>query len=183
MRNFVALFVVALPALAAAQFATDCGNATQATFNLCVSNGILDGNKLATTPGTTIENACNNVRENQALYYCCLCNDYTAVQSCYNQLCTTSPSISTIRQQTSQYCDACVPANTVTRSTSLLPFPTLSGTYSTFPTASSTAAPDAISNTASATATATAAAKNDAGSRLAGLSGAVFGGVVGLFMA
>ncbi|KAI8820375.1 uncharacterized protein EV422DRAFT_530652 [Fimicolochytrium jonesii] len=80
MRSFVTL-LLSLPALAAAQFATDCGDATQAKFNRCVSNVISVEAMVwgQLTPGTTLENACNDVRKNEAVYNCCLCESYTVV--------------------------------------------------------------------------------------------------------
>ncbi|KAI8916268.1 hypothetical protein EDD86DRAFT_185675, partial [Gorgonomyces haynaldii] len=120
------MIVAAFASLVSAQ-AVSC-NQNNPTFQQCVSL------QLTTPTGQTGPSdpsaACSSLSANQASYYKCLCEKWTAVIYCYTSYCAGDPALNGATQYQTQFCAAS--ANNPTTSTSLI-----------LPVASSTAQPSA----------------------------------------
>ncbi|KAJ3185177.1 hypothetical protein HDU87_002744 [Geranomyces variabilis] len=153
-----ALLLLVLLALSAspvrAQYATDCGNSTQATFDLCITNAIQNGNKVSVAKGTLPEAACSDVQANQPAYFCCLCSNWRAVHSCHTQLCPASALLTSVVQEETQFCGAC-PASSTTSAV-------VAATSAALPTFSAVATPSAAASASSSAGAAAAATQSAA---------------------
>ncbi|KAJ3138565.1 hypothetical protein HDU90_001007 [Geranomyces variabilis] len=153
-----ALLLLVLLALSAspvrAQYATDCGNSTQATFDLCITNAISNGQKISVAKGTLPEAACADVQANQPAYFCCLCTNWRSVHSCHTALCPASALLTSVIQEETQFCGACPAAST----TSVV----VAATSAALPTFSAVATPSAAASSSAAASAAAAATQSAA---------------------
>ncbi|KAJ3181150.1 hypothetical protein HDU85_003855 [Gaertneriomyces sp. JEL0708] len=149
MGKLSILSLLALSTLVAAQGATDCGAATQVTFNQCLTTSILDPSGFYVPNAGSIENACAPAQQDQNKYFCCLCNDYKLFQGCYATFCPNSASAASVSQSVQQYCGACQavqPTSSIRPTVSAAP--TVSGTVANTPTPTSSTTPKANENSA-----------------------------------
>ncbi|KAJ3311937.1 hypothetical protein HDV04_003546 [Boothiomyces sp. JEL0838] len=95
------MFILALQFASLASAQITCSGATgnvANTFNLCISNYMQNGNDP--------QSACQNLKDQNAQYYTCLCQKSQGVSGCFQQFCSSSSQAVVYQQAQSQYCGA-----------------------------------------------------------------------------
>ncbi|KAI8916728.1 hypothetical protein DFJ77DRAFT_461041 [Powellomyces hirtus] len=110
-RHIIALLsalVLATQSVSAqAEYAKDCGLDVQTSFDVCISNSLLGGNRLLQPPGTSVVDACASAQQQSENYSCCLCAGYKTIMTCHTAACANSTNVPIVNGQMMAHCATC----------------------------------------------------------------------------
>ncbi|KAJ3306438.1 hypothetical protein HDV03_005048 [Kappamyces sp. JEL0829] len=110
--HFSILLVASLTHAVTAQ---SCANANP-TFTACVRNGMTTPEGMVGPTDPT--SACASIQTQQAQYYACLCQKYNTLYQCFTSFCQGDPSVTSVSQSQTQFCQAAGQVSAVPSSTS-----------------------------------------------------------------